>query len=80
VMAVLANRFDPGLAVIASHRVVQSGTLHAGKLLEELKENLAIKEIDEREVVDPLRKDIVFYNMDHYFSLTPREKLLASIE
>ncbi len=79
VMAVLVNRYDPGLVVIATHRVVQSGTLPAEKLLEGLKENFVIEEIDKREVLDPLRSDIIFYYKDHYFSLTPNENLLASL-
>lgn len=79
VMAVLVNKYDPGLVVIATHRVVQSGTLPAEKLLEGLKENFVIEEIDKREVLDPLRSDIIFYYKDHYFSLTPNENLLASL-
>lgn len=79
VLVVLVEKSDPGLPVLASHRVVMASSLSAKELLEEIKEFFVVEERNKAEVSDPLKDELLFYYKDHCFSLTPKDTIVSSL-
>ncbi|MCL5407975.1 MAG: DUF1015 domain-containing protein [Candidatus Thermoplasmatota archaeon] len=53
VMAVLVNRYDPGLVILPSHRVIVNSKFNPQQVLEKLEEKFEIKEVPIEFINDP---------------------------
>lgn len=75
IMGVLVNRYDSGLVILPSHRVITASPLSPQQVLDKLRENFEIEEISTESVKDPLQTDMIFYFKRHGFDLNLKGKV-----
>ncbi len=69
IMAVLVNRYDEGLIILPSHRIIEESTVGPEELLDKIKEFFNVKEIDPKSVKGFINEDIIYCFKDHAYVL-----------
>ncbi len=69
IMAVLVNRYDPGLIILPSHRIIETSDLKPEEVLEEIKKYFDVSKIERDKIKGFINEELIFVYDGNSFSL-----------
>lgn len=79
IMAVLVNRYDPGLIILPSHRIIEESQFNPEDLLAKIKDYFEITEVDSGTIRAFIQYDMVFCFKGHSYSMKLKPQLMQGL-
>lgn len=79
IMAVLVNRYDPGLIILPSHRIIDTTDVKPEELLQEIKKYFEISEVKRESIKGFINEELIFVFENQAYSLKLKKEFINDL-